>query len=94
MMQRWLTVVVYRVYVGCCRGTDVLAPHGMPLDLLDRIMIIRTLPYSTEEIVQILKLRAQVEGITLKDQAFLQLGDIGTRTTLRCVRQRHLNIYI
>ena len=35
------------------RGTDVQAPHGMPLDLLDRIMIIRTLPYSTEEIIQV-----------------------------------------
>lgn len=30
-----------------------MAPHGMPLDLLDRIMIIRTLPYSTEEIIQV-----------------------------------------
>lgn len=61
------------------------APHGMPLDLLDRIMIIRTLPYSTEEIIQILKLRAQVESLTISEGAYQMLGDIGTKTTLRCV---------
>ena len=26
------------------QGTDVSSPHGMPVDLLDRLMIIRTLP--------------------------------------------------
>lgn len=36
------------------RGTeDIVAPHGIPLDLLDRVMIIRTLPYSEEEMVQV-----------------------------------------
>ena len=36
------------------RGTeDIVAPHGIPLDLLDRVMIIRTLPYTEEEMVQV-----------------------------------------
>ena len=39
----------------CCRGTeDVISPHGIPLDLLDRLMIIRTLPYSQEEMSQVI----------------------------------------
>ena len=42
------------------RGTDMMAPHGVPVDLLDRLVIIRTLPYTLEEIVQILAIRAQV----------------------------------
>ena len=42
------------------RGTDITSPHGVPVDLLDRLLIIRTLPYSLEEIVQILAIRAQV----------------------------------
>lgn len=42
------------------RGTDIVAPHGIPLDLLDRLLIIRTLPYTLEEIVKILAIRAQV----------------------------------
>ena len=37
-----------------CRGTeDIVSPHGMPLDLLDRVMIVRTLPYSQEEMTQV-----------------------------------------
>lgn len=36
------------------------SPHGVPVDLLDRLLIIRTLPYSLEEAVQILAIRAQV----------------------------------
>ena len=30
-----------------------MAPHGIPLDLLDRLLIIRTLPYSQEEMSQV-----------------------------------------
>ena len=35
------------------RGTEMASPHGIPLDLLDRLMIIRTLPYSQEEMSQV-----------------------------------------
>ena len=37
-------------------------PHGIPIDLLDRLVIIRTLPYTLEESVQILAIRAQVRS--------------------------------
>ena len=47
------------------RGTDMRSPHGVPVDLLDRLLIIRTLPYSLEEAVQILAIRAQVR-LTLR----------------------------
>lgn len=36
------------------------SPHGLPVDLLDRLVIIRTLPYTPVEMVQILAIRAQV----------------------------------
>lgn len=36
-----------------CRGTDVLSPHGIPVDLLDRLVIIRTLPYTPQEMLQV-----------------------------------------
>ena len=39
-------------------------PHGIPIDLLDRLVIIRTLPYTLEESVQILAIRAQVCSFT------------------------------
>lgn len=42
------------LFISFIRGTeDIVAPHGIPLDLLDRVMIIRTLPYSQAEMVQV-----------------------------------------
>merc|ERR1711968_187078 len=59
-------IVVFATNRGVCniRGTDVLAPHGVPVDLLDRMLIVRTMPYSVEEMVQIMSIRAAVENIT------------------------------
>jgi RuvB-like protein 2 len=36
------------------RGTDYKSPHGIPLDLLDRLLIISTVPYNEKEIRSIL----------------------------------------
>merc|ERR1712118_608549 len=57
-------IIIFATNRGMCtiRGTDVIPPHGVPVDLLDRLMIIRTMPYSLQEIVQILAIRAQVEA--------------------------------
>ncbi|CAC5411713.1 ruvB-like 1 [Mytilus californianus] len=79
-------IVIFATNRGKCtiRGTeDIVAPHGIPLDLLDRVMIIRTLPYSEEEMVQILKIRATTENISLDEESALSLGKIGVQTTLR-----------
>ena len=69
------------------RGTSMVSPHGIPVDLLDRLLIIRTLPYNVEEIVKIISLRAQVESITLNEEALGYLGTIGAKTSLRYVVQ-------
>merc|ERR1712072_784265 len=55
-------IVIFATNRGVCtvRGTETIAPHGIPLDLLDRLIIIRTYHYSLQEIVQILSIRAQV----------------------------------
>lgn len=78
-------IVIFATNRGNCvvRGTDIASPHGMPLDLLDRIMIIRTLPYSQDEVVKILGIRAQIEGIKLDANSKEFLGEIGVKTTLR-----------
>lgn len=47
------------------RGTNSRAPHGLPLDLLDRMVIIRTESYSQSEIKQILKIRWVVMVLAL-----------------------------
>jgi len=78
-------IVIFATNRGMCtvRGTEVVAPHGVPVDLLDRLMIIRTMPYSLQEIVQILAIRAQVESLTVQEEAYAYLGEIGVRSTLR-----------
>jgi len=79
-------IVIFATNRGKCtiRGTDdLVCPHGIPLDLLDRLMIIRTMPYSHDEIQQIIKIRAQTEGIPISDESLQSISDIGTKTTLR-----------
>lgn len=83
-------IVIFATNRGRCiiRGTeDIMSPHGIPLDLLDRLLIIRTLPYSRAEIEQIVKLRATTEGLQIEDEALSTLGESGTKTTLRYVVQ-------
>ena len=46
----------------------MVSPHGVPVDLLDRLLIIRTQPYSIDEIVQILAVRAQASPPSLPGQ--------------------------
>jgi TBP-interacting protein len=65
------------------RGTDIESPHGLPLDLLDRLLIIPTRPYTADEIRQILKIRMLEEEIELKEEALEELVKIGSETSLR-----------
>ena len=65
------------------RGTDIKSPHGIPLDLLDRLLIIRTRPYTEDEIKEILKIRAKEEKVELEDEALEYLTKIGAQFSLR-----------
>lgn len=65
------------------RGTDIVAPHGIPLDLLDRLLIITTEPYTRDEIKTIIEIRAAESGIMLSDDALEMLTDIGIQNSLR-----------
>ena len=79
-------IVIFATNRGRCviRGTeDILSAHGVPLDMLDRLLIIRTLPYSRSELELILKLRAQTEGLLVDEEALSLLSEIGSNTTLR-----------
>jgi len=73
--------------VSTIRGTDIKSPHGIPVDLLDRLLVIKTLPYNLKEIVQILAVRAAIESIQIEEEALAYLGTIGIKTSLRYVVQ-------
>uniref|UniRef100_A0A7S2L7W5 RuvB-like helicase n=1 Tax=Leptocylindrus danicus TaxID=163516 RepID=A0A7S2L7W5_9STRA len=78
-------IVVFATNRGVCRirGTDVLSPHGIPVDLLDRMLTVRTMPYSVEEMIQIMSIRADVESLEIHTDALRALGQVGARTSLR-----------
>lgn len=49
------------------RGTKYRSPHGIPIDLLDRMVIIATQPYEEKEMKQILKIRQAYQFINVFD---------------------------
>lgn len=84
------------------RGTQYESPHGIPLDLLDRLMIVPTLPYTVLELRQILQVRCREEGVTIHLEAMELLTRIAHECTLRyamhlitvsqlCATKRHRN---
>ena len=78
-------IVVLATNRGVCkiRGTEMMSPHGVPVDLLDRLLIIRLLPYRLDEIVSILSIRCETESIEIEAEALAHLATIGTKTSLR-----------
>ncbi|RPB26272.1 putative RuvB-like 2 protein [Terfezia boudieri ATCC MYA-4762] len=66
------------------RGTDrQRSVHGLPVDFLDRVVIVPTYPYNQEEIGQIISIRAQEEEVELSADALALLTKIGKETSLR-----------
>ncbi|CAR24137.1 RuvB-like helicase [Lachancea thermotolerans] len=70
------------------RGTeDIVSPHGVPPDLIDRLLIVRTLPYNKNEIRTIIERRSSVENLKTDSAALDLLADMGTETSLRYALQ-------
>lgn len=65
------------------RGTTIKAPHGMPIDLLDRILIMNTKKYTDKEINKIIKERCKVEDIEVDEEALELLTKLGAKNSLR-----------
>ncbi|GFZ44218.1 RuvB-like helicase 1 [Saitozyma sp. JCM 24511] len=68
-------------------GEGIRAPHGIPIDLLDRCMIVKTSPYAREEIKKVVELRCKVEGISVRPEALDRLADEGEKSSLRYALQ-------
>jgi len=69
--------------VTTIRGTSFKSPHGIPLDLLDRLLIIQTSAYSKEELAQILQIRSAEVDVDIAPDALEMLTEIALRTSLR-----------
>jgi len=65
------------------RGTNYKSPHGIPLDLLDRLIIIHTTEYSEAELKTILKIRCEEEDCEIEDNGLTVLTKIAGDASLR-----------
>jgi len=68
-------------------GQGIRSPHGLPIDLLDRCMIVKTSLYSRDEIKKVLETRIRIEGLLVNPAALEVLADKGDATSLRFVLQ-------
>ncbi|TXT07317.1 hypothetical protein VHUM_03487 [Vanrija humicola] len=84
---RGITTIRGTEYDGGYGGEGIRSPHGIPVDLLDRCMIVKTEPYARPEIRTILETRCRVEGIQVAPAALDRLADEGEKSSLRYALQ-------
>ncbi|BBG95953.1 P-loop containing nucleoside triphosphate hydrolases superfamily protein, partial [Prunus dulcis] len=78
-----ILVVATNRGITTIRGTNYKSPHGIPIDLLDRLLIITTQPYTEDEIRKILEIRCQEEEVEMSEEAKHLLTKIGVDASLR-----------
>ncbi|GLT28607.1 hypothetical protein SLA2020_035270 [Shorea laevis] len=78
-----ILVVATNRGITTIRGTNYKSPHGIPIDLLDRLLIITTQPYTIDEIRKIVDIRCQEEDVEMSEDAKELLTKIGLETSLR-----------
>ncbi|KAF1924732.1 TIP49-domain-containing protein [Didymella exigua CBS 183.55] len=61
--------------------------HGIPPDLLARLLIVPTHPYTAPEIKQIIGLRVATEKLNISEEARDKVTDLGARVSLRYALQ-------
>ncbi|KAH8811652.1 TIP49 C-terminus-domain-containing protein [Xylogone sp. PMI_703] len=83
-------IVILASNRGMCtiRGTDdLVSAHGLPPDLLARMLIIPTQPYDAEEIKRIIRIRVTAEGLAITEPALDKVSEHGSRISLRYALQ-------
>lgn len=76
-----LVVATNRGITKIC-GTNYKSPHGIPIDLLDHLLIISTQPYIEGELRQILDIRCEEEDVEMSKDVKEFLTKIGVETSL------------
>jgi RuvB-like protein 1 (pontin 52) len=66
---------------------DIKSPHGCPPDLIDRLLIVKTLPYNADEIKIIVNKRVNLENLVITEEALNKLSVHGINISLRYALQ-------
>ena len=84
-------IVILASNRGVCaiRGTssELISAHGVPPDLLNRLLIIPTRPYGAADIKLITQIRTKTEGLDLSEAAVARIAQRGVDTSLRYALQ-------
>ncbi|KAG0642888.1 TIP49 C-terminus-domain-containing protein [Tuber brumale] len=83
-------IVILASNRGVCtiHGTeDIMSAHGIPTDLLGRLLIVPTYPYDLDDIRVIIRIRTKTESLDLEDAAVEKLAHRGVDTSLRYALQ-------
>lgn len=83
-------IVILASNRGRCtiRGTeDIVAAHGIPPDLLARILIVPTVAYNADEVKTIVRLRTKTEGLAITEPALDKISEHGVNVSLRYALQ-------
>jgi RuvB-like protein 1 (pontin 52) len=83
-------IVILASNRGMCtiRGTsDIVAAHGVPSDLLARLLIIPTNAYNADEIERIIRIRVTAESLVITEPAVQRIAQHGVQTSLRYALQ-------
>lgn len=83
-------IVILASNRGMCtiRGTeDLVSAHGIPPDLLARLLIIPTNAYEKDEIKRIVRIRVTVEGLSITEAALDKIAEDGSQISLRYALQ-------
>jgi len=83
-------IVILASNRGRCtiRGTeDIVAAHGIPPDLLARLLIVPTVSYTADEVKTIVRLRAKTEGLAISEPALQKISEHGVKVSLRYALQ-------
>ncbi|CAB3398492.1 unnamed protein product [Caenorhabditis bovis] len=69
------------------RGLDIKSPHGIPQEMLDRVLIIPTLKYTPDEMKYILALRSEAEHAKFDADALETITKAAAERSLRYALQ-------
>jgi RuvB-like protein 1 (pontin 52) len=64
---------------GTVRGSNDTGLCGLPRDMLDRLLVVRTQPYSVQQMQAIVQTRARTEGRQLEPKAAEALAAVGVQ---------------
>jgi len=69
------------------RGTNEVSPHGIPYDMIQRLTIIPTEPYSEDDLRKILDTRCREEDVEMDEDALDLLTEVAKKRSLRYAMQ-------